>query len=293
MLSWARARRLATRLALAAGCLLALAAAFVNAFSGAPPWASRPQELAHAGTLHALHAGGRFGNKVFQQLAVSELASRHNIAAAFQFEAEFLQLGIPLRSGSRRMHGPRLELTEDLLQECLEANSSGPPPGRTLTVNGFYQTPWFAEYLWGAVFHGRDERSIAAANPWRGRFDANNDTFVHMRLGDVSSSFRGAGPFLAAIRGHPPSSGGRVYLSSDSPAHPAVRLVVRTFGATLLHLSIVETLQFGASCGRLVLSDGSFSWTIGALASARARVHVVERRPSYAGNVSLPHWVRF
>jgi len=43
----------------------------------------------------------------------------------------------------------------------------------------------------------------------------------------------------------------------------------------------------------IVVSDGTFSWLIGALANPHARVAVVERGIPWVGNITLPDWERY
>ena len=86
---------------------------------------------------------------------------------------------------------------------------------------------------------------------------------------------------------------GKVYIASDTPTHPIVTNLVSHFSATVLSLNPVQTIQFGCTCMNIVISDGTFSWLIGALASPHARVAVVDRGIPWVGNISMPDWERY
>ena len=219
-------------------------------------------------------------------MAVSLLAEKYDLRASYLLVDEFAELGVPLHSGTKLMKGDDVELTDDLLYKLLTANRSSEFTYR-LRVSGYYQSPWFSQYL-RAVFRGKYFTSLHRANPWRERVGANNDTFVHVRLGDMAEKrTRLASDFIKAIG----SPAGRVFLASDSLDHAIVREIVTYFNATPLeNWSIVRTIQFGSTCACIVLSDGSFSWTIGSMASNSSRVRIVPRDLIWSGNITQPDW---
>lgn len=246
----------------------------------------------YEGALHSHFAAGRLGNRVIQNVAVSMLARRYDVAAAYAMEHECRALGLELWSGSKRMTGPDMVLTNQLLRNLLDAADGAQLPGH-LHLNGeesYFQFPWFAHIVRN-YFRLEALDSLYRANPWRGRFNNNSDTFVHVRLGDIEHlPSRGAAAYAAAIG----SPRGRVLIASDSPAHPTVRTLVQRFNAELVLLSPVETIQLGATCANLVLSDGTFSWVIGALAPASSVVRIVPRHnASWTGDMVFDGWTRF
>ena len=255
----------------------------------------------HGDKLHTLLASGRLGNRIFQNIAVSLLARKYNLVAAYSMESECRELGLSFwHSGSRRMLlGPAVPLTDGLLQELLERPDAAALPGRLwLTpTDSYFQFPWFARFIRDTVLRGEQHALLHAANPWRTRFGANNDTFVHVRLGDTlrllsSQSMRSAPEFVRAIGARGPR--GRVFIASDSPSHSTVReLIALVPGAELIELSVVQTIQFGATCAHFVLSDGTFSWLIGALASPDASVRIVPHKEQWHGNIAFDDWAIF
>ena len=184
-----------------------------------------------------------------------------------------------------------VDVTDEMLQIFLTRESNVLPANMRLSINDYYQTPWFARYL-RETFRSKSSLSIYRANPWRNRLNMNNDTFVHVRLGDLADTHpRMASDYTRAIG--TPSATGKVFISSDSVDHDIVRSLVTQFNATLLNWSKVRTIQFGSTCAFLVLSDGSFSWTIGSLASINSRVRIVPRSTIWTGNITHADWQVF
>ena len=91
--------------------------------------------------------------------------------------------------------------------------------------------------------------AVKQANPYRARYRANVDVFVHLRLGDASGSALGAEYYVAALLaalknnnkygGGDPGSGGaasptaRVFVSTDEPAHPATATLLQRLDSTI------------------------------------------------------------
>lgn len=246
--------------------------------------------------LHTCSAAGRLGNRVFQNLAVSLIAQRWDLATRYSLESESSRLGLKLFSGRRLMVGRSTALVEDSLRPLLEGEigagkessaREGDDAATAMAAGArfsfsphgvWFQTPWFARKLRGEVLPAMRE-SMLRANPWRNRLSQNNDTFVHVRIGDKEETVRSVNDYasaIAAARGGNTSGddeplSGSVYIASDSPHHAVVRELVQRFRATLLEdLDRVEIIQFGATAQKLVLSDGTFSWLIGVVSDVLA-----------------------
>jgi hypothetical protein len=222
--------------------------------------------------------GGRLGNVIIQNLALSLLSKKYNIPVNYLLLDECSRLGLRLSSGVQLMSGPPHFVCDSNLRELLEANSTT-LRNRSLTLNRdsppYFQTPWFARLLKSSILPlmGAD---ILRANPWRSRVGINDDTFVHIRLGDKARDIsRSSSDYITAVasvsqfRGK--KSGSAVFIASDSPTHVIVKTVAAFFEATVLDdLNRVETIQFGCTARNLVLSDGTFSWVIGVFATILA-----------------------
>lgn len=241
--------------------------------------------------LHTCLAAGRLGNRVFQNLAVSLIAQRYDLATRYSLESECSRLGLRLYVGRQLMVGRSVALIEESLQPLLEGRigdaqgkngKEGGDAATSMASNAhfllfsggvYFQTPWFARKLRSEILPAMRE-SILRANPWRDRLGCNNDTFVHVRIGDMKDTARSFSNFSAAVmaaQSHNNLTNGRVFIASDSPNHRIVRELAQRFEGTVLSsFDRVEIIQFGATASKLVLSDGTFSWLIGVMSDVLA-----------------------
>lgn len=219
---------------------------------------------------------GRLGNKLFQNLAVSLLAQKYNVRACFSYEAECSQLGLRLASGTRPSNegASAVLVDESNLEALLYSHSSLADQRLVLSLTkAYYQVPWFAQMLHDKTLPGMSE-GLLRANPWQDRFGHNDDTFLHVRLGDTEAwKRRRAEDYAAAIAVNLlRSPDNHVFIASDSPRHPTVQALASQFNATILEkFGPVETMQFGSTARHIVLSDGTFSWWIGVLADVMSQ----------------------
>ena len=265
-----------------------------------PPWAPRAAQVACAAAfasavaLYVLHAAllrcghhhawlvrrpghlstvcapGRLGNRLFHTLAVSMLAHRYDLATEYEEHAEFARLGLPLAAGARRMaDGPAVVLDEARWEALMAA-----PPGAVLHERldigalVYFQTPAFARHARALLQAPAVQRALLAANPGRARAHANDDVFVHVRLGDLDAAAfshftRPHADFIAAVANI--SARGRVFVASDEPDRAEVQAVAGAFGGEVLALDRIAAWQFGMLCKHLVLSDSTFSWAVAAM----------------------------
>jgi hypothetical protein len=58
-----------------------------------------------------------------------------------------------------------------------------------------------------------------------------------------------------------------IYVSSDSLDHEFVKFIKDNYlNVNVIDYDEVKTIQFGSTCKYIILTDGTFSWTIGCLA---------------------------
>jgi hypothetical protein len=105
---------------------------------------------------------------------------------------------------------------------------------------------------------------IVANNPFRTRYKANRDVFVHIRLTDAARFNPGADYYLRAIGA---TAFDNLYISTDDTNHPIIQTIVSKYpNAKIVKLDEITTFQFASTCAHIVLSHGSFSAVIGYLA---------------------------
>lgn len=203
--------------------------------------------------------GGRFCNKVIMNLCFSILAQKSNLRIEYDYAAECERLGLPLFYGTT-VYDSTIVLTDETV---LPAMLSTTPLQQNIRVeSSFFQTRDVSAYLVEYLRSHAVRQQIVAANPFRSRYGANNDVFIHVRLGDVAHLTPGEAYYTRALS-QIPSFGGRRYIASDSPTHPLVVSLATKHRLRPVHLDEVETLQFGSTCRYVILSHGSYSAVLG------------------------------
>ena len=203
---------------------------------------------------------GRLGNQIIRNLAVSLLAEKHNLKVDYYNKALIESLGIVLFSGNDT-HKNTSMLTDSNYFDIYNSDS--------LSCNlwpneNFFQTKEITKFLYDYLRGDQVKSRIISKNPFKERYEMNNDLFVHLRLGDVEHFNPGLVYYMNAIR-HLKFD--RLYISTDDPTHNIVQKLLLVYpSALVIDYDEITTFQFASTCRRVVLSHGSFSAVIGYLA---------------------------
>lgn len=136
---------------------------------------------------------------------------------------------------------------------------------KILDLNDIYcQTPEHALKIKDFLYEPNMCLAIKAANPHQARYDANNDVFIHVRLGDVPFYNPGFAYYDSVLSGLKFTIG---YITSDTINHPICLALIRKYRLQIInpHAQIEDILQLGSTCRHIILSAGTFSWLIGML----------------------------
>ena len=136
---------------------------------------------------------------------------------------------------------------------------------KILDLNHIYcQTPEHALKIKDFLYEPNMCLAIKAANPHQARYDANNDVFIHVRLGDVPFHNPGFAYYDRVLSGLEFRTG---YITSDTINHPICLALIRKYRLQIInpHAQIEDILQLGSTCKHIILSAGTFSWLIGML----------------------------
>lgn len=202
---------------------------------------------------------GRFCNHLFRNLFASCLAEKGNVKFEYSFAKEIARLGIRLfDTGSVTYERSQFIPSEnfyDYLDRPVDYNFS--------MIHCFAQDPAFARHLYAFLRTPAIQTSIKTANKWKTDYGNNNNVYVHVRLDDATAWNPGYAYYSKAIALSGATGG---YISSDSPDHPFVQGLMAKHNLQLFTGDEVETLMLASVCRVLVLSHGTFSWMMGALA---------------------------
>jgi len=233
---------------------------------------------------------GRLGNQIIRNLATSILAEKHDLRVEYSSADRIADLGIPLFSGTR-VFPYTVELTDDnyfSMYECPDNSLD-----RNLDPNNHYfQTNPICRLLYKHLRKDAVQKSVIDKNPFKARYDTNNDLYIHVRLSDVTDFNPGFEYYKKAIS---LISFDHLYISSDSPIHPIVNQIRELVpNNTLLNYDELRVIQFASTCKHVVLSHGSFSAIIGYLAYF-STVYYPEYDPAkiwYGDMFSMDEWFR-
>jgi hypothetical protein len=212
------------------------------------------------------HKGGRLGNKLFRNIVCSVLAEKNNLNFSYDAYIETVSLGIPLFRGSQTFSDSFVLYDnegEKILDTGLKAN--------VILHDGFFHNPFCSKLVYD--YFRQHEDSIKDANHYKKRYDKNNDVFVHVRLGDMemfNAGFDYYDEVLSTICFF------KGYISSDSIDHDICRQLIKKYQLEVYDNDEINTFMFASTCKHIVLTCGSFSYLIGALALPTSNVFYPE-----------------
>lgn len=231
---------------------------------------------------------GRLCNQIIRNLAVSFIAEKNDLFVNYSSHPQIAQLGIPLYVGTRT-YNQTILLTDDNYLEVLRA----PYIAYNLDPNSnFFQTREIMYVIYTYLRSEAIRNGIMDKNPYKLRYQRNNDLCVHIRLTDVAHHNPGLPYYLKTIGS---ISFDRLYIATDDRNHPIVKEIARVYSnVTFLDDHLVNLIQFASTCKHVLLSHGSFSAIIGYL-SFFADVHYPEYDPKniwYGDMFSIPEWIQ-
>jgi hypothetical protein len=202
---------------------------------------------------------GRLGNQFIRNLAVSLIAEKHNLAVNYFNKDLINKLGIILFNGNNVYNNTEL-LHEDnffTIYNCDNLNYNLNPN------DSFFQTKEITNLLYNYLHTDIVKSNIIEKNPFKERYNVNNDLFIHIRLSDVAHLNPGINYYLNAIK---TIDFNNLYISTDDDNHYIVKTLLQLYPtAELIHYDEITTFQFASTCKHIILSHGSFSAVIGYL----------------------------
>ena len=204
-------------------------------------------------------ANGRLGNQIIRGLAVSLIAEKHNLRVDYYNEDLINKLGINLFNGTKICDrtNPLTDNNYFTIYNRSDLNCNLNPN------KSFFQTKKISNLLYNYLHTDTVKSNIIGKNRFSKRYNANNDLFVHIRLGDVTRFSPGIRYYMKTIKAIDYEN---LYISSDSPSHAIIEALIQKYpNANLVKYDEITTFQFASTCKHIVLSHGSFSAVIGYL----------------------------
>ena len=207
--------------------------------------------------------GGRLGNQIIRNLAVSFIAEKHDLYVDYNMYENIKHLGINLFVGKNKYNNT-INLTDhnyfdiynnDILNENL--NPSG----------NYFQTKEITNLIYTYLHNDKIKQTIINNNPFTQRYNSNNDLLIHIRLTDIAQFNPGINYYLKAITTIKfDNSNDKLYISTDNKNHSIIKEIIEKYPKTIIiDFDEIKTFQFGSTCKNIILSHGSFSAIIGYL----------------------------
>ena len=137
---------------------------------------------------------GRLGNQIFRNIAVSLIAEKHDLFVSYDWNESVKRLGIDLFVGTKR-YNKTLNLTDVNYFSMLNSNVSS----NLNATCGYFQASEISNYIYNYLRSNPIQKKIMVINPFRNRYNANNDVFIHIRLGDIEHLNVGVEYYLKAL----------------------------------------------------------------------------------------------
>jgi hypothetical protein len=224
---------------------------------------------------------GRLCNQIIKNLAMSFIAKKHDLNIKYHDQYRMDALGIPLFSG-KNSYGDTLPVNdrnyEDMYKlDTIQAN---------IYSDTYLQTHPIATRIYSYFRTPEVQASMLAKNPFKDRFNKNNDVYIHIRLTDAEKHNPGIEYYLKALS---MIEFDNIHISSDNVNHDIIYEILTKYpdSTYIEEYGPEETLQFASTCKYVILSHGTFSAMIGHLAFfSKVLFPTYDRnRPNWFGDV--------
>lgn len=208
---------------------------------------------------------GRLGNQIFRNLATSIIAEKNDLNVFYGSYDEIKSLGIKLFSGTK-VYEQTVLLTDDNYFNVLQQTNL---PCNLWPNENFFQTNAISCFLYRYLQQNHIRENIMGVNPFKDRYNNNNDCFIHLRLGGGGGDCK-AKPWCPLIKEYKlllsTINFDNLYIASDLFEDEYVIELTNAYPtAKLLKYDEIKTIQFASTCKHVMLSTGSFSAVIGYL----------------------------
>ncbi len=202
---------------------------------------------------------GRLCNQIIRNLALSILAEKFDLYVKYSsFEDINNKLGISLFVGKRHFN-KTITITDSNYMKYFNEDIK-------IDCNFNFMMNWFQTEEITHILHAYLQsmgqmKNIIDRNPYKERYNNNNDIFLHIRLTDLKCINPGINYYINCIN---LLKYDNIYIGTDNFNDDLIYEIKNAFPKVIfVKRSPVETIQFGSTCKYIILSYGSFSAVIG------------------------------
>jgi hypothetical protein len=235
-------------------------------------------------------------NNIIRNLCCSIIAKKHNLLIDYNFVQGgmnnmcdmIISLGIPLFYGTNK-YDKYFSINDENYPYIY--NYDGVIDFNIIGFeNHYFQTPFISNVLYNYFKEEINTTNIIMANKFNHRYNNNNDIFIHIRLNILS---RLQIPQIYFEKVIELLEYDNIYLASDNPNHEiCLNLCNKYANCNIIYYDEVDTIHFGSTCKNIILSNGTFSYTVGIL-SFYSHVYYPEKdvnNPWHGDIFVIPSW---
>jgi hypothetical protein len=213
---------------------------------------------------------------------LSMMATKYNLKCNYKFKSNFKKLGISFFKGKKE-YAQCIEVTEKnfihLLKEKIE------PANLVITNDVWFQTKEFTQIIYNYYRIDKVKTRILDSNVYYKRYNNNNDLFIHIRLGDVKEKVYELYDYYD--KSIDSIDYEEAFITSDNLEDPFCQKLIRKYGLRIYLSDEINTIMFGNTCAKVLMSGGTFSWLIGFLGYYTKDWYYPSVKQKWYGNIFL------
>lgn len=221
---------------------------------------------------------GRLCNQIIRNLSLSLLAKKFDLYAKYSnYNKINNQLGVKLFCGIRK-YNKTIEINDNNYMNYY--NNIIDNDANFNFMHGYFQTLEITNILHKHLKTNKND--IITLNPYKERYNNNNDIFLHIRLGGVKKYNVGLPYYIHCIKLIKKKyKYDNIYVASDQFNHALIKKLKNLYPKIVfIDKNEIETIQFGSTCKNIILSHGSFSAMIGYLAFF-SNIYYLNKKPGW------------
>ena len=200
---------------------------------------------------------GRLCNQIIRNLSLSLLAKKYNLYVEYSnYDNINNKLGIELFIGDNK-YDKTIDINNDNYIEYFNNDIKN-------NYNFNFMNAYFQNEEITTILHKHikdNKQSIIDKNPYKERYNNNNDVFLHIRLTDTKKFNVGIEYYIYCIK---LLNYDNIYVGSDNFNDDLIKNLKKIYPNVIFFKEDpIKTIQFGSTCKNIILSHGSFSAIIG------------------------------
>lgn len=207
---------------------------------------------------------GRFGNKFIRNLVIYLISIKTSLKCIYESDIEnnlnsFKKLGLNFIN-NQILELPTIKIKSNQIIDILNGNDFN-FQNYIYILDGFYQNPEIIKHIFD-YFNNLDNslvKSIIFNNPYKNRYNNNEDIFIHIRSGDIFKNNTVKPDYNFYKNLIEKFKNKNIYLGSDNFNSDICKKLLSNFKIKKYQNNKIDTLQFGSTCKYVILSSGSYS----------------------------------